>query len=270
MMLPYSETRLATMANALRISILFLALLTFCGCGPKASHFKIRFDRIMGLKAGDSLLFEGNLVGSVKAVSYTKDGDYLVGVTIKPNFSNAATRNSRFFIINNPGAGGKKAIEITQENTGGELLRDGEIVNGSAMPNLFKTVFDRLQEEARRYQGQVNDNFEKFNESIQQRAQELAGQIEGTLDDLSNQLSRFSEENQKVPDNQELKTLEESLARLAEELSRSQQAIREKFKKEVIPKIQERLDRLRESLKRYNRQKEMVPLDRELNELRKA
>jgi ABC-type transporter Mla subunit MlaD len=266
------EKRFETIAKVLQLSIviIFLSLLTLSGCGPKELHFKIRFDRIMGLKAGDSLVFEGNSVGRVEAVHYTKGGDYLVDVRIKPNFSNAATHDSRFFISDDPSAEGKKAIEIIKKTAGGELLRNGETVSGSAKPSIFQTVFDGLQKEARRYQGQVNDYFEKFNESLQQSTQELAGELESTLNSLAEQFKQFSEEGQNAPNSQELKKLKESLARLAEEVSRSQQAIREKFKKEVIPKIQERLDRLRKSLDRYNRRKEMAPLDRELNELRKV
>lgn len=258
------------MAKAFRISSVFFVLLILCGCGPKALHFKIRFDQIMGLKAGDSLIFEGNSVGSVDEVSYTQAGDYLVTVTIKPNFSNTATRNSRFFIADDPGAEGKKAIEITQEHAGGELLRDGEIVDGSERPNVFQELLDRLQKEAHRYQGQADDYLQKFKESLHQSAQELDAELESTLDGLSEQFSRFSEEEGNAPDSQELKTLEERLARLAEEASRAQQAIREKIKKEVIPKIQERLDQLRESLKQHHRQEEMAPLDREMRRLQKV
>lgn len=270
MILDSMEERCGTMARVLQTIIPWLALAMLCGCGPSELHFKIRFDEIEGLKGGDSILFEGNSVGKVDEVQYTQDGDYLVEVTIQPNFANTATRNSQFFIIDNPQAEGKKAIEIIQEKSGGELLRDGEIVAGSVKPTMFQAVFDRLQKQARHYQGQMDEDLEKFKESLRQSSQELEGELENTLDDLSEQFSQFAEEIQKVPDSQELKRLEESLNRLAEEMTRSQETVRKKIQTELIPEIQERLDRLRDKLEKYDRQDEMDPLNRQLDELRKV
>ena len=270
MMMHNIKLQLGILAKIFRISIILFILFTLSGCGQNELHFKIRFNQIMGLKAGDNLLFESNSVGSVEKVLYTKDGDYLVDIAIKPNFSNAATRHSQFFILEDPHANGSKAIEIIQEKTGGELLRDGEIVTGSVKPDVFQALLGSVQKETHRFQEQADDYFEKLKESLHQSVQKLEGELEDTLDGLAEQFSRFSGEGQKAPDSHELKMLEESLARLAEEVARSQQAIREKIKKEVIPKIQERLDRLRESLQQYNRQDEMTPLDQQLQELRKV
>lgn len=257
------------MAKVLRTVIAFSALLMLWGCGPSELHFKIRFGEIMGLKSGDSLLFEGNSVGRVDNVVYTKDGDYLVEVTIQPNFTNTATRDSQFFIIDAPQAEGKKAIEIQQEKSGGEVLQDGEIVAGSVKPTVFQSVFDRLQKKARRYQGQMDEDLETFKESLRQSSQQLEADLESTLDDLSEQFSQWSEEMQQLPDSQELKKMEESLDRLADEMARSQEAVREKIQNEVIPEIQKRLDRLRQSLEPYDRQYEIDPMDRQLNEMRR-
>jgi hypothetical protein len=270
MMLHNIESELGTMAKIYRISVILFILFTLSGCGRNELHFKIRFNHIMGLKAGDKLLFESNSVGSVEKVLYTRDGDYLVDIAVKSNFSNAATRHSQFFIVEDPSAEGSKAIEIIQEKTGGDQLRDGEIVTGSEKPDVFQALLGSLQKETHRFQEQTDDYFEKLKESLHQSIRKLEGELEDTLDGLAEQFSRFSGEGQKAPDSNELKTLEESLAGLAEEVARSQEVIREKIKKEVVPKIQEHLDRLRENLQQYNRQEEMTPLDRQLEELRKV
>jgi len=245
-----------------------VAFLTLFGCQAGDLHFKIRFDDIMGLKSGDSLIFEGNSIGKVDNVVYTKDGDYLVEVMIQSNFTNAATRDSQFYITTDPQIEGKKAIEIIQKKAGGEVLRDGETVAGLVKPMVFREVLDHLQREARRYQEQLDDDFERLKERLQYNFQRLGEGLEETLDDLSAQFKRFSEKIQQVPDSQELKTLEESLDRLTEEMARSQKAIRAKMKTEVIPEIQKRLNLLRERLERRNRQDEIDPLDRQLNEMR--
>jgi paraquat-inducible protein B len=246
----------------------FVVFLTLFGCQAGDLHFKIRFDDIMGLKSGDSIFFEGNSIGKVDNVVYTKEGDYLVEVMIQPNFANAATRDSQFYITTDPQIEGRKAIEIIQKKAGGEVLENGETVAGLVKSTIFKEVLDHLQKEARRYQGQLDDDFERLKESLRHNFQRLEDGLEETLDDLSAQFKRLSEEFQQVPDSQELKALEEGLDRLAEEMARSQEAIREKMKTEVIPEIQKRLNLMRESLERYNRQDEIDRLDRQLNEMR--
>ena len=247
----------------------FVAFLTLFSCQAGDLHFKIRFNEIMGLKSDDSLFFEGNSIGQVENVVYTKDGDYLVEVMIQPNFTNAATRDSQFYITTDPQTKGKKAIEIIQKKAGGEMLRDGETVAGLVKPTIFEEFLDHLQKEARRYQGQLDDDFERLKESLRHNFQRLGDGLEETLDDLSEQFKRLSEKMQQIPDSQEMKSLEQSLDRLAEEMTGSQEAIREKMKTEVIPEIQKRLNLLRENLEPHNRQDEIDSLDRQLNEMRK-
>jgi hypothetical protein len=167
-----------------------------------------------------------------------------------------------------PQTEGQKVIQIVQEKPGGELLRNGETVAGSSSPSIFDLFFDRLQKEARRYQGQLDDEFEQFKESLGGSSQKLEDGLERALDDLYEHYSRLSEEIQRVPDSQELKLLKQSLVRLAEEMKRSQEAIREKIKYKVIPEIQKLLDQLVATLKKYNRQNEIEPLERQLNEMR--
>lgn len=246
-----------------------LIAFTLFGCQTNDLAFQIRFDEITGLKRGDSVFFEGSSVGEVKSVSYTKVGDYLVEVQIQPNFVNAATRDSQFYITDDPQLEGKKAIEIVQEKAGGEVLSNGEIVAGSVRPTILRDVFEQLQKEARRYKGELDDDFLRIMESLQMSSQELEDGLEESLADLARQLSQLFGKIQQVPDSQELKALKDSLGRLSEEMARVQGTIREKIKNELIPEIQKRLNKLREGLERYNRQDEIDPLDRQLNEIRK-
>ena len=254
----------------IRPFVLLVASLMIFACGEHELHFKIQFDQIAGLKAGDRLLFEGNWVGSVDEPRYTQDGNYLVDVTIKPNFKNAATRDAQFYIVDDPGAEGKKAIEIEQEKPGGVVIGDGETVTGAQKPSLFQAVLDRLQDKASRYQGQANEYLERFKDSLREASQQLEDELEKTLDELAEQFSQFSREFQSAPDNQELKSLQQSLNRLADEMSRAEKEIREKMKKEILPEIQARLDLLRKRLERYNRQDEMAPLDRQVDQLHRV
>lgn len=225
-------------------------------------NFRSGFEEISGLKNGDSVLFKGNSVGKINSITYTKDGDYLVEVQILTNFIYAATRDSQFYITDDPQIEGQKKIEIIQEKAGGEVLSNGDIVAGSLKPAMLRDVFDHLQKEARCYKGELDDDFLKFMESLQKSSQELQKGLEESLDDLVRQFSQLSEKIQQVPDSQELKALKDSLRRLSDEMARAQGATREKIINELIPEIQERLDKLREKLERYNRQDEIDPLDR--------
>ena len=258
------------MSNVLRICICFAALLSVYSCQPDELNFNIRFDQIRGLKAGDSVFFEDNKVGQVENVVYTRDGDYLVKVIIQPNFSNTATRNSKFYIANSPQAEGKRAIEIVQEETGGAVLENGATVTGSVRPTIFKEIFEHFKNDSGQYQDRFDNDFEKFMANLRRGSEELEAGLEGALEDLSEQFSSLSEELRQVPDSRELKKLEETLNRLAEEMKQSQKVVREKIKNEVIPEIQKRLEILRDYLEQHNRQNEIDPLERQLNDIRET
>jgi len=253
--------------KAVRLFFVFTILLTTCSCRTDELDFNIRFDEIEGLKAGHGVLFKGNTVGEVDNVVYTEAGDFLVKVAIQSSFASAATRDSHFYIVDDPQTEGEKAIEIIQEKAGGEELRSGETVNGSVRPTIFNDLLTRLQKKVSRYQDQFDIDVEKLKESIRQDAQEMERGLENTLDELSDEFSQFAEEVQKVPDSEELKQLEAALDRLAAEIRNSQRDIREKIQNELVPEIQKRLNILREKLEKYNRQNEIDPLDRQLKEI---
>ncbi len=258
------------MAKLLRVYIVFTALFAFCGCQSGELHFNIRFDEIRGLKFGDKIFFEGNTVGDVGNIVYTQEGDYMVEAGIQPNFVNAATHDSKFYIADDPKTDGKKAIEIIQEKAGGKVLRDGETIKGSIKPTIFKEIFGHLHKKAIHYQDQLDDDVEALKESLRRNSQELEKGLEDTLDELVRQFSSLSEKAQQVPDSQILKQLEETLNELAGEMKHAQEAIREKIKEQLIPEIQRRLNMLGDSLERYNRRDEIDPLDRQLENIRET
>ena len=112
------------MLKFIRVFVCVIMATAAFGCQKSGLDFKIRFDEIQGLKAGVGIIFEASRVGSVQKVVYTSDGDYLVEAAVEPNFSNAATRDSQFYIVEDPQTAGKKAIQIVQTKSGGAVLRD--------------------------------------------------------------------------------------------------------------------------------------------------
>ena len=252
------------MNKGIRLYIILAALMVVSCCQSGELNFRIRFEEIGGLKSGDEIIFDGSTVGKVGKVLYTQDGDYIVDASVKHEFVYSVTRDSEFYITNDPRLEETKVVEIVQKKTGGVVLSNGEIVNGSVKPTILEHIFDSIQEEAHRTQDQLEVQIENFKKSLQRNSKSLGN----TLDELAEQFSNLSEKLEKVPDSQEMKKLEEKLGLLADELEQSQKTIREKIQKDFIPEIQKRINKLRESLERYNRENEIDPLDSQLKKMR--
>ncbi|MCK4390183.1 MAG: hypothetical protein KAV83_08105 [Desulfobacterales bacterium] len=219
-----------------RILILFMLALAFWGCGDSALNIKIRYDQIQGLKEGDRLIFEHNHIGKVTGVSYSVDGYYVADLQIKNHFANAATENSKFFIIADLRNKGSKAIQMIQTGRGGTPLQDGAIVEGSTK---FLAIFSK-----------ISADFEKG------------------LEDLKKQFEQFFEDLRRVPESEEFKKLEKELERLAEEMKRSGKLAREKIRKELLPQLEEAIEKLRERLRKLGREEELEPLEIQIEKIR--
>lgn len=218
------------------VLILLMLPLVCLGCGDGALNIKIRYDQIHSLKEGDRLIFEQNHIGKVTGVYYSADGYYIADLAIKNHFVNAATENSRFFIIVDPQNTGRKAIEMIQTRRGGTPLQDGVIVEGSTQ---FSAIFSK-----------ISTDFE-----------------EG-LEDLKKEFEQFFEELRSVPESEEFKKLERELERLAEEMKRSSKLAREKIRKELLPQLEEAIEKLRERLRKLGREEELEPLEIQIEKIR--
>ena len=85
-----------------RFWILFVLVLIVSGCFQRGLNIKIKYDHIDGLEKGDRVVFEGNGIGQVSSSYHTRDGYFLIAVSINRNFGNAVTEHSRFSIIDDP------------------------------------------------------------------------------------------------------------------------------------------------------------------------
>ena len=220
-----------------KILILLLLTLVFVGCKESGLNLKIRYDQIQGLKEGDRVIFEQTHIGRVASVFYSEDGYYVVEVAIKKDFANAATEHSRFLITPDPLNENEKAIEIIQTPRGGTPLTDGATVIGT----------ERSSERVK----QPWDNFGK------------------TLDDLKKQFEEFAEDLRKIPESEEFKKLQKELERLLEQMKKSGDAAREKIQKELLPRLKREMEELREKLEKLGREKEVEPLEVQMEKLRK-
>ena len=204
-------------------------------CDETGLNLKIRFDQIQGLQTDNRVVFETNYVGRVTRVFYAEEGHYMVDLIIKEDFANAATEDSRFYIINDPQAAGKKAIEILQLRKGGVPLADGSMVEGSTRS-------------AAAYQ-RILEDFDK-----------QAGK-------LGKQLQQFFEDLSKLPESDEVKQLQKDLEEFGREVEKAGKATRDKITNEIVPMLKEELEHLKKRLEKFGREKEVEPLEEQLEKL---
>lgn len=215
--------------------VLMLAVFLFFACEEKGLNLTIRFDQIQGLQADDRVVFENNHVGQVIRVFYSNDGVYIVDLKIREDFANAATEHSRFYIIEDPQAVEKKAVEMIQLHKGGTPLANGSSVEGSTRSSA---MFQKMLEDFDEQTGKLGKQFRKF------------------FEDLS-----------KLPESEEVKQLQKDLEELGREMEQAGKATRDKIQNDIVPMIKEELERLKKRLEKFGREEEVEPLEKQLEEL---
>lgn len=203
----------------LKLIPLFLGfLLVLTGCGQDL-HFKIRFDEIDGLKAGDPLVLDDQAVGEVLAVESAEDGGHLASVAVERKFAGTATVDSSFYLAEDPEDPARKRIEIVQSKPGGQPLAEGSVVEGSYPSPFGLFPFGSMLKE-----------FGK------------------TLRDLREQVERFRQDFDKIPDSEEARKLQQEWRKLLDEIRAAQEAAEGSLKKELLPKLREELENIRKKL----------------------
>jgi len=225
------------MATRRTMAFFLGGLLLFLGCQERGLSLKIRFLEINGLKVADHVIFEGNRIGEVTAISYNKEGSYMVNVLIAEPFANAANSRSRFMIGKDPGDMTRRAVEVVNLVKGGEPLEDGSMVEGTSKTTvLLNDVW-----------GNFKDRLDKFGDTLEEMTRPLRD----------------------LPESEEVKKLEKQMKDLMEDLKRKGGEVREKFDREILPELQKKIEELRDRLRKFGREKELDPLEEDMRKLRK-
>ena len=218
--------------------VLFLMLASaVLACRSDSIRINVTFDHLSGLSREDRILFDNNQIGSVKAVQYNSDGSYTVQVDIDKGFAHAVTQYSNFSIVPDPQRSDHKALLVVLSKQGGTPLESGSTVAGVPAEN---DLFSQLQKD-------LASGFAYFKKQVE----------------------RFERDVQQYPESEEYKNLKKSLEDLAAEIERKEKEAREKIKREWLPRIQRELDELRQKLKPYGREKELEPLEEEVDRIRR-
>ena len=238
----------------------------FLGCVEKGLKFNIRFDQIQGLKSGDPVMFENNIAGEILDFKYTTEGGFLVEVTVTPAFKAAATRTTRFFIIDHPGLPGRKAIEMISSEKGAPPIASGETVAGDdATASSFIVRFlEKLKDKLNAIGGE-NRNIE---EDIKNAQTWLEKAIEERFKGFKEQIGQLAEEIQKIPAGETLKKLETVIAGLVDALSASSQELKDRVRKEILPLIEKELQELQNRLEKNRPEEDLSPIQTQLERIR--
>lgn len=247
--------------------IFFLMFPMLWGCSENPLVLQVRYAEVLGLTQNDPVYFEQNKIGKVQKVTYTQQGDYLIEISITPDFKNTATVDSKFFIGNDPVTQQNKAVIIMQEKPGGKILDEGSVVLGSVQTGLLEEMMSSFKRNATIAENEMRKAVQQLEQSLKGSSQKLDEDMSALLEDLSRQFRTFNEEIKKVPDSQEVKQLEESIRLFAEEFNKAQANVREHIREEVIPQLRMELDRLREQLQQEGREKETETIDNKIDEM---
>lgn len=247
--------------------IILPMLLLLSGCWESSLNIQVRYADVSGLKQDDPVYFEENTIGKIEKVSYTQHGDYLVDISIAPEFKNAATVDSKFFIDNDPQDQQGKAVTILQERPGGQVLRTGAIVQGSVRSGFLDEMVSGIKRNATVIESEMRKTMQQLEKTLKSTSLKLDKELANALDQLSRQLQTFSNEANKVPDRQEVRQLEESIRQFAAEFYKAQKNVRDRIRDEVLPQLDRQLNQLREQLREKGRDGEIEAIDRQVKEM---
>lgn len=216
--------------------LLIITAICLLGCNQGGLKMKVRFDDTGGLKNGDHVYHQDEVVGVVTDVSETDEAKYLAAVTLKRETAAKTTRQNRFFVDQDPKEDNRSAIVMVVGESGGKLLEDGDIINGA---NDAFVLFHRLQKDAQK----------------------------GFRDMLS-QFDQFSRSLKKLPESDEFRQLEKDLKALVDKIAASGETAEKAIQNEIVPELEKLFETLKDRLKALGREDEVAPLEIEIKKLR--
>lgn len=248
-------------------ALLLAALAVLAACSERPLKIQLRYDQIFGLTKEDGVFFERNRVGQVENVSYRATGDYLVVITIIPEFMNAATEQSQFYIGTEPGNGQNRAVIITQEQLGGKILQEGTVVEGAVRQRYLEELLGDISERANEVQSELEVAMEELRKSFTTTSQKIDAELQRSITDLSLKLETLQDEAERLPERPEVKQLQETFQEFAEQFDQAQEDVRSYLRDTLLPRLKVEMDVLRERLKENGREDELEKIDKKLEEM---
>ncbi|OEU73402.1 MAG: hypothetical protein BA874_05580 [Desulfuromonadales bacterium C00003068] len=202
--------------------LVFMAVVlsALVACSPGKLTLTVQFEATEGLKVDDSVMFEENRIGSVRRISYTTEGDYLVTIAVQKEFRNALTVDSLFYIDGDPADTARMALFVEQSITGGALLIDRALVKGSPKPSSWQQMSDSLRGKANDWQGDLNRALEELKEAYSDKSAEIDHELQAAIDEASRRLSEMQQAIKDASNSKEIKELQKATQNLLIELQK--------------------------------------------------
>jgi hypothetical protein len=210
------------------ISVLVLA----CSARPRVL---ILYDNPQGLKPGDRVIFDNQVIGSVGDFDANPKGEATVPLFINKPYRSKVTDKSRFLIEPDPLKNGSQSVRMVQLSPGGNPLPDEAVVVGSTP---------------------LSPNTEKENGGFTRALQDI-------LESLGKQISG-------LPIEQWRKELERELDLLKQQIEKGTEEGRRRFLKEILPQIRQAVEDLLRQLRKLGKEDEGKTVERKLDQLERT
>lgn len=214
-------------------AVILLGILVW-GC-PARPRVLILYDNPQGLKPGDRVLFDNQVIGSVGDFDANLKGETTVPLFIKKPYRTKVTDKSRFIIELDPLKTGSQSVKMVQLSPGGNPLPDEAVVVGSSPLALTKE--------------EGNGGF--------------IGALQDIIKSLEKQISG-------LPVEQWRKELERQLDLLNQQIAKATEEARRRFQKEILPQIEQAVQDLLRQLRKLGKEDEGKTLERKLDQLERT
>lgn len=197
---------------------LFVVLAAMLACSPGTLKLTVQFDATEGIKVADSVMFEQNRIGTVKSISYTAEGHYLVVVAVQKEFKHALTVDSIFYIDRDPMDTSRKALIVELPTTGGALLADRALVMGTPRPSSWQQMFDTLRGKADDWQKELDRAVEELKEGYGDKSAQIDRELQAAIDEATRRLAELQQAIKEAANSKEVKELQQAVQNLLAEL----------------------------------------------------
>lgn len=253
--------------NICKLLLFTILLCVLSGCKERPLKFSVRFDALGDLKADGPVYFEETPIGHIEKVVSTDSGDYLVKVSIDPEYKGKATENSKFFISEAPSDAGYEALVIEQDPPGGAVLKGGSIVQGEKRQGCFDRFMTHLKKSTEDASMKLQGAMQSLQESLKESAHNFNQQLEESLQDIDRYFQDFDNSRDYTLNEEELEKLQQAVNDFIEAFNRSSADMQKQLREKVLPELRRNLENLKNRLKNEGNNDESEKIDHQINEM---
>lgn len=200
------------------LPLLALIMISLLACTLGKHQLTVQFNATEGLKVEDPVVFQQNRIGTVRQIRYTTQGNYLVDIVVEPEFKNALTVDSQFYIDSDPGNLDGKALIVEQSRAGGTLLADKALVMGTEKPSPWRQMLDTLQQKSGEWEEQLDRKLDELRRGYEEKSTEVDRDLDAAIAELNRQLRELQEAMRRAASSEEMQALRRSAEELLAEL----------------------------------------------------